>query len=199
MLAKKFRYPSVDALFAMLGSGDLSINQIINATIIKPKNHVEIIAEQIKKTAPAPVKNVVNDLLSHAAKCCKPIPGDDIIGYITIGHGVSIHRHDCANMVYAHQHHADRLMPITWDIDATDKNYLAEIEITSHNRVNLLKDITGIFSNEKINLARMNSLVDTKTNQMKVNLAIEVTSTKHLQKIISKLQQLPDIIKVIRT
>lgn len=197
--AKKLNYSSIEILFAMLGGGDLTVNQIINAANIKPKSYTAMTTEQVKKTTHAPVKNVVNDLLSHTAKCCKPIPGDEIIGYITIGHGVSIHRNNCANIVYAHQHHGDRLMPITWDIEVTDKHYLAEIEITSHHRVNLLKDITGIFSNEKINLVSMNSLVDMKTNQMKVNLAIEVTSIKHLQKIISKLQQLPEIIKVART
>lgn len=218
-LAQQLKMDSVEDMLAQLGNGELRISQILGAiqnllqpslpkvaqsnteskNLSKSSKKLELIGlkpRQRERSAEIMVSGVGN-LLCQMAKCCKPVPGDDIIGYITVGKGVTVHRKDCINILQAKQNKMNRLIQVTWGGD-TQNLYLVEIAIRAYDRAGLLHDITAQLTGERINVVAVNTLSNKKDNTADFRFSLEIAGVEALSKVLNRIQQLPNVIEVKR-
>ncbi len=202
-ILKRYNYKSVEDLHAAIGSGDLRTNQVIGLIQQKIKQQelppIQIPAKQHSKRERSNNISIegVGDLLTHTARCCQPVPGDQIIGFITRGRGVAIHRQDCVNILHASTENRSRLIAVAWE-QGSSSTYPVDISIHSYDRRNIVRDITTILSNESINIIALTTSTDKIENTARVNLTIEISDLSHLSQILDRIQQLPNIILVRR-
>jgi len=130
------------------------------------------------------------------AKCCNPVPGDAIVGFITHGQGVTIHRQDCINALRHHDEHNERLIEVSWG-DKTDEVYPVKIEITAHDRGGLLRDVSSLLANEKINVIGVSTLTD-KNNVAHMTFTLEIRNIETLSRVLALLDQIPNVTEVHR-
>ncbi len=203
-IAKELAYDSVDDFYAALGACALPITQVIKhqQQKLEPKENVD---EQLSLLPLAPFKKVdgsdvyingVGKLLSSMASCCQPLPGDAIMGYVTQGRGVSIHKADCTNLLNLKLNQANRITEVSWG-DSPEKRYPLELFIKSYDRRGLLKDITITLANDNVNVLAMNS-VSNDDGTADLIVGVEIESLQHLGKVLNKIQQLPNIMDVHR-
>ncbi len=138
----------------------------------------------------------MGNLLTKIAKCCNPIPGDDVIGYITLGQGVAIHRSDCRNILNLDADKRDRLIEIEWGGQA--RMHTVELQLTAFDRPGLLNEITQLLLDAKSNVLRADTRTDLKTMGVRMHLTIQVKGYEALTRIISRLSQLRNVMDVHR-
>ena len=134
--------------------------------------------------------------MTSLGRCCKPVPGDDIVGFITRGRGVTIHRRDCSNVLRHQNDHPQRLIEVEWG--GSTQTYPVDIHITAFDRQGLLRDITSLLANEKINLIAVQTLSDKKEHVAYMTLTLEISGIDELSRSLQKLNQLPNIIEAKR-
>ncbi len=139
----------------------------------------------------------IHDLLTRIAKCCKPIPGDHVIGYITQGRGISIHRQDCNNIATNCSRDANRMIQVAWDTKKLG-NYYVDLKIRANGQQESLKEVTALLANAKIDLMTLNSTVSKKNNMIYVVMTIQIQDLTQLKNIINQIQQLPKVIDIKR-
>ncbi len=139
----------------------------------------------------------VGNLLTHMARCCKPVPGDAIIGYITLGRGISIHRKDCINILHASGEQLLRLIEVSWGEQATAA-YQVDIAIIAYDRHGLLKDITALITNEHANVFALTTQLNKQDNTAHINVTIDVRNLESLSRLLDKIKQLQNIIEAKR-
>ncbi|GLQ31195.1 GTP diphosphokinase [Litoribrevibacter albus] len=201
-LASLLTIPSEEELFARIGAGDLRLGQVIHAaqSFLKPVKPEE---KAVELSQPKPRGNEdiqvlgVGSLMSTLASCCKPVPGDPIVGYITRGKGVSIHRQDCPNVLYLQKTDDERMISVDWGHEPTD-TYPVDIKITAYDRPGLLRDITLILANEGINLTAMHTQSDKSESIATMIITAEISDLSDLSRVITKIDQLPNIIDAHR-
>ncbi|MEL7291263.1 MAG: GTP diphosphokinase [Pseudomonadota bacterium] len=210
---KRFNVNSADELYVGVGSGDLRINQIINhinALVNKPtaeeedKQAFEKLQEAVSK-APvqsrpkkdAVVVEGVDNLMTHLARCCQPIPGDDICGYITQGRGISVHRSDCEQLEELRHHAPERIIDTVWGSGFVG-SYILTVRVEAMERSGLLKDITTLFANEKIKVTSMKNRVDYRRQLAIMDFDLEVTNIEILQRVSKRVEQIRDVMSVKR-
>jgi len=201
-LAKQFNLKTGDDFLAALGRGDIRLTQLIHRIAPVVKAETEIPALSKSTTIHLPGSGDVNvagvgNLLTHYASCCHPVPGDPIIGYITIGHGISIHRQDCSNIHHLEEAYHERLLPVSWGEHAT-KVYPVTVNITASDRSELIHDITQLFSAERIRLNSMNTHSDHDKNTIYLKLTLQVSSLSDLSKILDKIKLVNGVLDVHR-
>lgn len=140
----------------------------------------------------------VGNLLCQIARCCKPLPGEDIIGYIAVGKGITVHRKDCGNILRASARQASRLIPVEWG-EKTQYLYLADLQVEAHDRQGLIRDITAVLANEHINVTAIRSLSNRNQPIVTLILSLEIPNQELLKLLMRKIQQLPNIISVRRS
>jgi len=205
-LLEQTQFSNVDDLFAGIGAGDVKPTHIahIAQKILAPKE------QQLDLRFHAPSEKSANDkgkddvrikgvgrLLTSIAKCCQPVPGDAITGYITVGRGVSIHRQDCMNLLQLEDAEPNRIIEVSWGHEE-DTVYGVSIEIQAYDREGLLRDITIVLANEKANLTGVNSFSDEQENIAMITIAMEVVNLEILGRVLAKVKQLPNIIDARR-
>jgi len=193
-------YNDFDKLYAAVGSGVLTIPQILSRLF--PQKEAELekrdVDELFIETARKSIKGVkvqgISNLMVTFARCCNPIPGDQIIGFVSRGRGVIVHRHDCINIPTLLQEQ-ERLLDVDWDTEGTQA-FLVNVKVMAQERKNFLRDITDIMSATDTNIIS----VDGKVEESIIHLAlvVQVENLGHLNKILSKLQTVPGIIAVER-
>ena len=134
----------------------------------------------------------VGNLLTQIANCCNPVPGDAITGYITLGKGVSIHRQDCSNILQLQTDEPQRIIKVEWG-DTPQSFYSVDVVIEAYDRYGLLKDITTLLDTERINIVAMQTLSDKRKNTVDMQVTVEIRSFDELSRILTKLNQLPNI------
>lgn len=140
----------------------------------------------------------IGDLLCNFAKCCKPVPGDEIVGYITLGRGVTVHRQDCMNVLKLPKESEARLITINWG--QTPSNiYPVDIHVVAHDRQGLLSDITSILTQAKINVTGVNTYTNKDNNLANLALTLEIKDNSILKDILSRIQHLPNVLSAKRT
>ncbi|EKG2481451.1 GTP diphosphokinase [Vibrio vulnificus] len=211
---KRFNVKSADELYVGVGSGDLRINQIlnhINALVNKPtaeeedRQALERLQEAGNKAAVSPTRprkdavvvQGVDNLMSHLARCCQPIPGDDICGYITQGRGISVHRADCEQLEELRHHAPERIIDTVWGSDVVG-SYMLTVRVEAMERSGLLKDITTMLANEKIKVISMKSRLDYRTHLNVMDFELEVTNIEVLTRIMKRVEQIKDVMSVKR-
>jgi len=130
------------------------------------------------------------------AKCCDPLPGDPIVGFITRGQGVIVHRRDCVNALRHHDEHNERLIEVSWGAQA-GVAYPVAVEVTAHDRAGLLRDITSLLANEKINVLGVRTLTD-KQQVAHMTFTLEIPNIETLSRILALLDQIPNVMEVRR-
>jgi GTP pyrophosphokinase len=133
-------------------------------------------------------------MLTQMARCCQPVPGDPIVGYTTRGRGVIVHRRDCPNILKVSER--ERLLSVGWS-QAT-KTYPVSLRIEVYDREGLLRDVANILAEERINLTAV-FVPPIRTARVGVDITIEVTDLEHLLKVMNRIEQLPNVVRVRRT
>lgn len=214
---RKYGFRDWDAILAAVGHGALKEGQIINRLQeeynkkkkkeLTDEKVLETIAEVRKNEQPLTVKaktgiivQGIDDVAVHFSKCCSPVPGDDIIGYVTRGRGISIHRTDCVNIIHATDEDRIRFIPAEWNHleDKRDEFYFAEINIFANNRSGVLLDITKIFTENKIDIATINSRTS-KQGIATITMGFQVHGADQLNYLITKIRRVESVIDVERT
>ncbi|MCU9816197.1 RelA/SpoT family protein [Paraclostridium sp. AKS73] len=215
-MARKFNQPTVDDLVATIGYGGIMPSQIVpkikelyEKDYVKKSSDIKLIddinkhsigeQEYTKKEKSSPqgvmVKGVDN-ILVRFAKCCNPIPGDEIIGYITKGRGVAVHRKDCPNSNLDNDYFKNRLVEVSWE-NSNNAKFEAEIQIQAEDRRGIINDITHIVSIEKVSLNGINARKG-KLNIVSVNLLVEVDSIETLTLLMKKVRAIPGVEDIYR-
>ena len=209
---KKFGLHNMDDLYATLGYGGLSLNQVLGR--FKEEMRKEKAAEerkadigtvaqdsQQKRERPDPQTGVVvkgiTNVMVRFAKCCNPVPGDEIIGYITRGRGVSVHRLDCTN-VGEHLEDPHRLIEVEWYTDESKGvSYMTDLQIKAFDRSGLLADITGVVTEAKLPVKAINARAN-KDNTATINMTLAINDTTQLNQLIKKLKTVESVSEVYR-
>ncbi|NND82783.1 MAG: GTP diphosphokinase [Gammaproteobacteria bacterium] len=139
----------------------------------------------------------VSDLMTNLAKCCQPVPGDKVLGFVTRGAGITIHRSDCANIMYQQNTAAERVVEVAWGADK-EQTYPMTVLIRAFDRKGLLKDISTVFADEKVNVLSLSTRTDVKDQSVQMEVKVEVANLEMLSKLLAKLDQLPNVLSVKR-
>lgn len=203
-LLKPAKRKNVETLFSDIGRGNISTAQVLAWTheTIEPDQDVlpkTIIREDktSQKSGHISVQGVGN-LLTNMAKCCKPLPGDMIIGFITQGKGVTVHRSDCKNVLSFDSEQQQRLIEVSWG-GSMMSTYPVDITVNAFDRTGLLSDITTTLSNEKINLISANTYTDKRDQTCTFHLTIEIHNVGQLSELIDRINQLANVFNVKRS
>ena len=142
----------------------------------------------------------VHDVAVRFSKCCNPIPGDEIVGYVTRGRGVTIHRTDCVNVMNMSEMDRSRLLEAEWQDPEIkqDEHYMAEINVYANNRTGLLVDISKIFTERKIDIRNINCRTN-KQEKATISVSFNVSCKDELNSLIEKIRQLESVLDVERT
>lgn len=211
----RYNLKSLEDLYAGIGSGDIRLNQLIN---FLQNKLIKVTAEEADKEILRHVSNKsaniaqqkadngkkgyvvvegVGNLMHHMARCCQPIPGDAITGYITMGRGISIHRSDCEQFLDLQASHPERVVESVWG-DNYAGGFHLNIRIVASDRNGLLRDITTVLANEKISVLGVSSRMDSKKQLATIDMEIELQNVEILSKILARLAKLDDVIEAKR-
>jgi GTP pyrophosphokinase len=191
-LAELFKYDNLDDFLAAIGDGGVSTHQIA----------VKLSAQQppVKPavTPPKPPESAIRvlgmgDLVTHLARCCRPVPGDKIIGYTTRSRGVTVHRRDCYNMI--HEDEKERLIAVGWE--QTDSLYPVNIKVEAWDRVGLIRDITTLVAEEKVNIAGMSSAHHDDRTVSEL-FTLETTGLVQLSRLLKRVEGIKGVISISR-
>lgn len=198
---ERFNVQSLDDLYTALGAGDVRVMQVVNFLhhLTVPKEEPEISPRvRTRKAAAgkgkkdAVVVQGVGHLMSQLANCCKPVPGDNIMGYITQGRGVSVHKESCDQLQHLLVQHPERQIEVNWS-SSLKVGFETSIDIFCNDRTGLLRDITTVLANEGVPLLSVNSLSDTQRQTALITISIEVQDLESVSKVISRLRQLKGV------
>lgn len=199
-ILSKLGLKTLEDLYAAIGGGDLRLSQVVNA-LQKPEapHDDDIIIHQASKSQNAQSEVTIQgigNLLCHFGGCCKPLPGDRIVGYITLGRGVTIHRQDCLHIL-GKPEEQHRLIQVDWG-ENIQSVYPVDLMIRAYDRQGLLRDITSILSHEKVNVIAVNTLTNKEDNIAKLVLTVEISDLNALMNILNKILQLPNVLEAQR-
>jgi GTP pyrophosphokinase len=135
--------------------------------------------------------------MTKLARCCKPVPYDDITGYITRGKGVTVHRNDCANLIRLRTKERERLIEVAWG-NSTAVVYPVDIAVRAFDRQGLLRDVTNILTNNRLNVIGVNTQTDKKTHTATMLFSVEVADVSQLSQALARIEQLPNVMEVKR-
>lgn len=197
-LSKRLKCRSLEELYIAVGASDISVAQVLNVAQRlqddqAPSDDLIPLSKPSSYAGQADVYiEGVGNLLTHLAKCCSPVPGDAITGYITLGKGVSIHRQDCSNILHLENDEPERIIQVSWG-EAPHKVYSVEVLIEAFDRHGLLRDVTALLDAEKINVIAMQTLSNKNLNTVDMQVTIEVQNFNALSRALTRLNQLPNI------
>lgn len=210
-LAARFNLKSTDDLLAAIGRGEMSALQIANTQLERVHRDAAEradteIPDRIKRRAPTReaggagqvVVEGVGDLMTQMAKCCKPVPFDAIIGYITRGRGVTVHRRDCSMVRNMNDQDQARLVDVAWAEAQPDSRFQVDIHVLAGDRKGLLRDISSVFANAEIDVIGVNTQSDLRNDRASMRFTAEVTDMAQLSWVIDRLAQIPDVLDVRR-
>ena len=216
IVQKKYGFRDWDAVLAAIGHGGLKEGQVVNRLLeeyekehkkeITDENILEKISEANKqrvhtaKSKSGIVVKGINDMAVRFSKCCNPVPGDEIVGFVTRGRGMSIHRTDCINIINLSDVERSRLITAEWEDNDLEEGgqYLAELKIFADDRRGLLLDVSKVFTEEKIDVKSMNTRTS-KKGTATMEMGFVVHGREELNRVIGKLRQIENVIDIERT
>lgn len=209
-VAEKFNFPSEEDMYAAVGYNGITALQVANRLTekLRKKRHLEQqeknIEEVVQEVRQLPVKKRdagvsvkgIDNLLVRLSRCCNPVPGDDIVGYITKGRGVSVHRTDCPNVLKDEAQ--ERLIEVEWENQLQGrKEYNVEIEILGYDRRGLLNEVLQAVNETKTNISSVSGRSD-RNKVATIHMAISIQNINHLHKVVERIKQISDIYSVRR-
>jgi len=202
-IARQLKHKNTDALCVALGAGDLTSASV--ATALQNLRGLEL-PEKIRprrttrrkdKKSESIAVSGVGDLLCNFARCCRPVPPEPIVGYITQGRGVSIHRQDCGNFLGLNQRNPERIIEVAWG-ESESATYPVDLRLRAHDRTGLIRDISTVLADEKASVTDLSSHTDKKSMQTVMDISVEISDLPTLSTAISRLEQIPNVISVKR-
>ncbi len=216
IVQKKYGFKDWDSVLAAIGHGGLKEGQVVNRLDEEyGKDHRQAITDEVvlERVAEAAKNKVhiaksksgivvkgIDDMAVRFSRCCNPVPGDEIVGFVTRGRGLSIHRTDCINMIHLSESERARLIPAEWETEVTEKSggqYLAEIKMYANDQQGLLMEISRIFTEGNVDVKSMN-VRTSKKGTATIEMGFIVHGREELERIVKKLQQLSGIIDIER-
>ncbi|WP_394146800.1 GTP diphosphokinase [Shewanella atlantica] len=201
---ERFNMVSMDDLLAGIGGGDVRLNQVVNHVQsqmrINDLSDEEAVEDLVKKSQSKSTRkgkgqvevNGVGNLMSHIARCCQPVPGDEIFGFITKGRGISVHRADCEQVKELMRAHPERSVDVVWGENYSG-GYKIRLRIIANDRSGLLRDLTSVLAAEKTHVMAMSSSSDVKTQTAAIELELELYNLDGLSRVIAKLTQIDGV------
>ncbi len=199
-LVAHFKRKDGDQFFVDIGRGLITSAQILGFLQSEPEQDpFKKVKKESKTLASKDEVSIhgVGNLMTQFGRCCKPVPGDEIIGFITVNSGITIHKRDCSNILALPEAKRQRLIEVEWGQGA-DSVYPVEISMTAYQRTGLMQDVSTILANLKVNLLEINSTTNQAEQMVYTRLTIEIHSVDDLVAIIDKLSQLPNVQDVRR-
>ena len=211
----KYGFRDWESVLAAIGHGGLKEGQVFNKLVeaYDKENKKNLTDEQVLEAAGETQEKLhitknksgivvkgIHDVAVRFSKCCNPIPGDEIVGFVTRGRGITIHRTDCINVLNMSEMDRTRLIEVEWQQPDTKQaeKYMAEIQVYANNRTGLLVDLSKIFTERKIDLRSINSRTN-KQEKATISMSFEIGSKEELRSLIEKIRQVDSIIDVERT
>ncbi len=212
-VADKYNMFTVSNLYAAVGNGGITENQIVNRLRViyleKNKDKIELekienleknilpkAPQRIEKHASGVIIKGIDNIKVRFSKCCNPVPGDAIVGYITRGRGVSIHRADCTNIHDLSGSEDQRFIDVQWDSEE-NATFLSELQIKALDRPKFLQDLTALYAEAKLNAVSLNLRIN-KDRITIVDIGFEIKETKQIEDLIKKIKKLDGVLEVYR-
>ncbi len=204
-LALKLNFHKTDDIFVAIGRGDITLHALTSVAL-EQQNASEssepVFTVPITTVKPAVAATDIDiegvgNLLTHMAHCCKPIPGDEVMGYVTQGRGVSIHRQDCSNLLHISDRQKNRLIQVSWG-SKTKEKYPVDLVIHAYDRSGLIRDITQLLMNEQLSILALTCSLNKKDHTAQINLSVEVHGLSPLSRILARINQVPNVTEVKR-
>ena len=215
---RKYGFRDWESVLAAIGHGGLKEGQVINKMLeerekkkkkeITDKTVLDTLAESDakvpvsnKKSKSGIVVKGVHDLSVRFSRCCSPVPGDEIVGFVTRGRGVSIHRTDCINIINLPEDERARLMDAEWQQPESDEGkekYSTEIQIYANNRIGMFVDISKVFTERQIDITSMN-VRTSKQGKATIVMTFDIHGVEELNRLIDKLRQIEGVLDIERT
>ncbi len=213
---RKYGFRDWDSVMAAIGHGGLKEGQVVNKMVeeyekakkkaVTDAKIMESVGDskekkiRIAKSRSGIIVKGIDDVAVRFSKCCNPVPGDEIVGFVTRGRGVTIHRTDCVNVIHLAESERERLIDAEWQADAQTRSgekYSTEIKIYGNNRTGLLVDISRILTERNIDVTSMN-VRTSKQGTATISISFDISSVDELNKIIEKLRQVESILDIER-
>ncbi|MED4905022.1 RelA/SpoT family protein [Parageobacillus thermoglucosidasius] len=209
-VAEKFNFSNEEDMYAAVGFHGITAAQIAHRLTDKWRKQRDLEEQQKKLTETMSETKVpvakkrdcgirvqgMDNLLIRLSRCCNPVPGDEIIGFITRGRGISVHRIDCPNV--QSEEAADRLISVEWESDKSNREYNVEIEITGYDRRGLLNEVLQAVNETKTDISAVSGRSDHRNKIATIHMTIAIRNISHLQKIVDRIKQISDIYSVQR-
>jgi GTP pyrophosphokinase len=206
-LAHDLHYADIDALYSAVGDGHVSASSVIDKLITSmgvedshPEPSLEVIPTEKhvgKRTSSAIEVEGVDDVLVKLARCCTPVPGDEIMGFITKGSGISVHRIDCSNAANLTEYQGERVVKVSWLAGAASV-FLVNIQIEALDRARLLADVTRTLSEQHVNI--LSAAVSTSKDRVAISkFTFEMADAKHLDSVLAAVRGVDGVYDVYRT
>lgn len=210
--ATKLTLDTDENLFASIGYGGVTLQAVMTrlVEIYKQEEKSTVDKDMSKMLAELKTKNTgektkgssvlvkgESGLLVHLAKCCNPVPGDQIVGYITRGRGVSVHMIDCKNITN-NKEEFERMIEVSWDLGSADGKYRVTIQIVSNNNTGVMANVMMVASESKVNITSVSAKVDDKNSTAQITIGLEVNNHDHLEYIMGKMRRVKDVHSVGR-
>ncbi len=198
-LALSNGYKNSEIFLAAIGMKELKATHAISSLIESEPEESEIKLSKrgLEPIAPALSVLGIGNLLTNHASCCGPLPGDDVIGYVTVSRGVTIHKRDCGNIKRMLETHPDRLLPVDWEYNQTT-NYPVDLEMIAEGRSGLLQEITSVMSNLGVSLIALNTPHIRSNEVGRISMTIEISTAVELKNVLARLRGLDRVIRVRR-
>jgi GTP pyrophosphokinase len=206
-LAHDMHYADIDALYSAVGDGHVSAASIIEKLVASmgaedshPEqtiDHIPTGVQATKRTSSAVEVEGVDDVLVKLARCCTPVPGDTIVGFITKGSGISVHRDDCINVGDLRNHQSERIVRVKWLAGAASI-FLVNIQVEALDRSRLLADVTRTLSEQHVNI--LSAAVSTSKDRVAISrFTFEMADAKHLDSVLAAVRGIEGVYDVYRT
>ena len=212
-LQKKYNFHNLDELYAGLGSGIIPILTFMSklregnlhekptdeeiTKEIEEKNEKHTKEKEVVKTKSGIIIKGENNLLYRLARCCTPVPGDDVLGYITKGRGVSIHRKDCINLISLIKHDPEKVVEVSWGEKEAKSYYIAEIKIKTDDSVGLISDVSKTISDCGLNIVALNANSQS-ANKAIMTVKVEIKAIDQLKELMKKIRKNKGVTEVFR-
>jgi GTP pyrophosphokinase len=202
-LLSELKLPNAETLHEALGLGEVSpaqvagaIQRILHAREVRPEHPVRTKSAAAVREPDTEVQGI-GDLLSTYARCCKPVPPEPIVGYITVGRGVSIHAQSCANLARLSVKAPARVLAVAWGKLASHE-FPVEIDVQAFDRRGLVRDVSAALADDKISIRGMNTVTDKRDNVARMRIEISITGLAQLSQVLGRIAQLPNVISARR-
>lgn len=204
-LAKAHNLVNIDDLYAALGAGDLRPGQVLSMAqqLFGQTDDADQLDRLLARPAYRKPKKDgitlvgVGNLMTQIAKCCQPLPADPILGYITLGRGVTVHREDCPNLIQLRNEDPRRIISVEWGQEE-GSYYPVDIQVQAWDRTGLLRDVTQLLASEKANVLALNTVTNKQDHLATLRITLEVAGLAALGQILTKINQLPNVVEVQR-